>query len=770
MLQKNTLHSFKPSDKDLIASALPLVDALRSIVAVFRRQFLLILSVAISVLMCAGIFLLVAKPEYTARALLIIDAKNVQKKTTNDEDRPIDAGFIDSQTEILKSDNLAETVIKKLNLLDGPELLNQSDDPKRFTRAIRTFESRLTIRRIGSTYIIEISYRSQNADRAAQIANAVAEAYIADQLNAKYEAARRASVWLQERMNELHAQVADAETAIVNFRSKNNLVRTGGPDSKLVGQQQVNELNSQLVVAQAATADAKARLDRITEVLNSGSIDQTVTDTLKSELVSKLRSQYYELSFREADWSSRYGHDHLAAMGLRNQMQEVRKAIFDEVKRLAETYKSDFEIAKQREDNEKKELSRMVSQSQVSDSAQATVGQLESTAQSYKDLYTNFLQRYTESVQQQSFPISEARLISTASAPLGKSYPNVLMVASEACLLALMAGFGFGWLRDKSDGTFRTSESVEKALNLSCIALIPNIGSETNIGSEKRTGSALLGLGLTKLQRLFLSETPKVKAPKQRALKAKNFEVVREIHFGDESVVWTVFKQPLSLFSESLRSLKLSIDVSALVEKNKIIGFTSSLPNEGKSTVAMAMALLISQSGSRCVLVDCDLRNPTISGLLGSNASVGFMEVITGECSLDEALWRNHETNLEFLPIAPHFFANTADILASNSVRELFEELRQRYEYVIVDLSPVSPVVDVRATAHFVDSYIYVAEWGVTKSEVAQFALKNAPELRENILGVVLNKVDFNFMKHYGVKFEVYYNSDYHERYGVLKE
>ena len=208
-------------------------------------------------------------------------------------------------------------------------------------------------------------------------------------------------------------------------------------------------------------------------ILPDASFGATVADTLKNEVVSKLRSQYLELAAREADWSVRYGHDHLAVVNLRNQMREIRNSIFEELKRLGETYKSDYEIAKQREAGVQKELSQAISKSQETDTASVSLRELQSTAQTYKSLYDNFLQRYMESVQQQSFPITEARLISSASRPLRKSNPKTLLVLAIASIGGIALGFGIGILRDLSDRVFRTSSQVESSLQTDCIALVP---------------------------------------------------------------------------------------------------------------------------------------------------------------------------------------------------------------------------------------------------------------------------------------------------------
>jgi succinoglycan biosynthesis transport protein ExoP len=185
--------------------------------------------------------------------------------------------------------------------------------------AVNAFESNMTIRRVGLTYVIVIGFQSLSADRAAEIANAIANAYIDDQLEAKFDSARRAGVWLQARLRELREQASTAERAVVAFKNKNEMVDTGG---RTINEQQLAELNSELVVARSRTAEASARADRVKAVLANNSPEATVTatvaDTLKSEVITKLRSQYLELSRREADWIPRYGASHLAVVNVHN--------------------------------------------------------------------------------------------------------------------------------------------------------------------------------------------------------------------------------------------------------------------------------------------------------------------------------------------------------------------------------------------------------------------------------------------------------------------
>jgi polysaccharide biosynthesis transport protein len=794
MLQRNSLVTpYERSEDDESGSiADSAMNVVRLASGILRRQWILIFGITALFLAIAIIYLIVARPVFSAQAILIIDPKkepSFQRQSVQPSEAPLDSSFVSSQVEILKSDNVARAVLKKLNLTNDPEFggggsgsvntsssMNTEEDKKaalrREMKSVRTLVGNLTITRIGLTYIIQIAYRSLDPDRAAQVANAVADAYITDQLNAKYEAARRAAVWLQDRINELHDQVAAAETAVVDFRKKHNLVMTGGADNRLLGQQEVKELNTQLVTAGAATAEAKARLDRINEILNSGSVNATVSDTLKSDVVSKLRSQYFDLSLREADWSSRYGKDHLAAVNLRKQMQDIRDAIFQEVRRLGETYKSDLEIATQREQGLRKDLARAVGQSQTSDSAEITLRQLEATAQSYKTLYDNFLQRYTESVQQQSFPISEARLISPATPPNTRTSPKRLLILELSCLLGSSLGFGIGWFRDRLDSVFRTTEDVEYFLGLDCLALIPRSSGVASKPSLKALGTGGEWNSLYKelendpRKQTVSGSGPSTGSVSRSSMDARASTGLRRIMHHDNSAIWAASKRPLSVFTEALRALKLALDLNGLVRTSNIVGFTSSLPNEGKSTIAGALAQLISLAGARCLLVDGDLRNPTLSRQLAGGAHAGLLEVLSGKLRLEDVVWKDSSTNMSFLPmVARSRLTNTSDILASAAVQEFFANARESYDYIIVDFSPVSPVVDVRATARWVDAYVYVVEWGVTRPDLAKYALKKAPELREKILGAVLNKVDLNVLKRYGSKYKDYLSEKYSGRY-----
>jgi succinoglycan biosynthesis transport protein ExoP len=572
---------------------------------------------------------------------------------------------------------------------------------------------------------MDIDFTSISPEKAAKIANAIADAYIVDQLEAKYQATKRASVWLQDRIKELRTQATAAQRAVVAFKAKNNIVDTGG---RLMTEQQLAEVNSQLIMAKASTAEAKARLDRINDIMKQEIPDASVADALKNDTIIKLRGQYVDLAARAAEWAGRYGPNHLAVIRLRSQMREIRKNISDELSRIQQAYQSDYDIAKTREKSIKNSLENVVSETQLTNQAQVQLRELESNAQTYQAMYDNFLQAYMQATQQQSFPITEARLISAASRPLQKSRPRMLIVLGGSFAGGIILSFGFALFRELTDKVFRTSKQVEELLRTHCLTVLPAIKP-----SKARTNSA---------------------EPRERIIARR------------DPMLWSVYDSPFSRFTECVRSIKVALDLNSALRENKVVGITSSLPNEGKSTVAANLAQLIAHAGGKVLLVDLDLRNPSLTRSLTSEAH-GLIDVISGKSTFERQACKDPETQLEFLPSgASAKLLHTNEIIGSAAVRNLFEQLRSRYDYIIVDLPPLAPVVDVRTTVGLIDAYVYVVEWGRTQIDLVQHNLSNAVTVYDRLVGVVLNKADTAVLGRYEGYHGNYYYKKYYARYG----
>jgi succinoglycan biosynthesis transport protein ExoP len=231
-----------------------------------------------------------------------------------------------------------------------------------------------------------------------------------------------------------------------------------------------------------------------------------------------------------------------------------------------------------------------------------------------------------------------------------------------------------------------------------------------------------------------------------------------------------VLDQPFSNFSEALRTVKVTSDLSGILKAKKAMGILSTLPNEGKSTISANYAQLIAHGGSRAILIDADLRNPTLSRKLGYDGP-GLIDVLAGWKSLEDILLLDPRSGLRFLPAGPKSnMPHTNELLASDAMKKLISGLLETYDYLIVDLPPLIPVIDARASTNFIDTYLCVVEWGSTKVDLVRHGLSNAPEIYERLLGVVLNKVDMTTIGRYERHRSNYYYEKYRSRYSNLDQ
>ncbi|WP_424579824.1 AAA family ATPase [Bradyrhizobium sp. USDA 241] len=738
-------------------------------IGLLRRQYLVILVTAALAAAASLIYLRVVPPTYTAQVQILLANPRpqfVQQQSILAEPA-FDLNQIETQLQLLRSKAIAVEVIDQLKLADDSDFNasglslqsiwqriwswgktgSKKDGPSGTLREpsdaiVDAFLSRLSAGRVGHSNIIDISFSSSSAVRAAEIVNAVANTYVLDQLNARFDANRRATGWLQERLQELGDQALTAQRAVDIYKAQNNIVSL---DGKPITEQQITEINNRLAAARTQTSEATAKLARYEALLASDpkksssmvDLDAIGSDGLNSPIITALRQQYLELSRREAELTARVGRDHLAVVNIRNRIREFRVSIFDEVRRLAEVSRSEFELAKQRQDEIEKQLSKAVSQSRSINSAELTIKDLESRAKGLRSLHETFLQRYMGSAQQETFPVSESRVLFPASPPPTKSKPKTRLVLAFGIFGGLAIGIGLALLRNLMDRVFRTSSQVEAVLELPCLSMVPLL--------------------------------PAQKSPKPPVRpQASDDQVQQRIVSSPTAIHRTVVGMPLSRYTEAVRSIKLAIDHNPAKISSQVVGITSALPNEGKTTIAASLAQLIGHAGKRVIIVDCDLRNPSLSSILAPKAACGIIEVANGSRSLADAIWRDPTTNLAFLPAVRRGpLLHTSEILCADAISKLFDLLRNDYDYVIVDLPPLTPLVDVRATSSLIDCYILVIEWGRTKIDVVQHALHTAPNIHESLIGAVLSKTDTKAMARYDGHRSYYYHDSHYIRYGL---
>src|SRR5216683_680913 len=698
-----------------------------------REWRLIALVTGLSIVLGAT-YVALSPSKYTAQADMIIDTKRVTWTQTEmaSENRNVEDASVESEIETTKSEKVAEAVIRRLHLTEDPEFVGSGPGLRRrifslfkltgpeqepsndelVHRALGTVKDNLRVTRLGRSYIEQISYTSLGRDKAATIANAFADAYIEDQLQAKFEATRRASAWLEQRIGELRQQASNAYKEVQDFKSENSIII--GVDGKLASEVELDQLGIALAKARADTSQARAKLDRISRVLEQRSDkesfnipDPVVTDALSNPVITKLRQQFLDDQNKESEWSARYGADHTAARNLRAEMAALQRAIWDEISRIAESYKSELQIAKSQEESIDKRMIEVFQKSDAARQSQVRLRELETAANTYRGIYETFLSRFTQSVQQQSFPSTEARVVTVASPPGGPSSPKIGLTLALAAVCGLGLGLLSAFGREQMNRQIHTRAELESLLGTSCLAVLPAF------------------------------------AQKRPALRTK----------GATRDSGGVFRQiseaaPFSAVAEALRYIKVAIDLHPA--GGKVIGFVSALPGEGKTTVAAGFGAFVARNGGRTLLVDADLRNPSLTRTLGYNDAPGLLDMVADKSPFDDLVISDSRHKFDFLSASTRIKAsNSSDILNSPSMKQMLKAAKNDYDYVLVDLPPILPVVDVKAVAHLFDAFVLVVEWGSTSTDEVVRAVGASPILSERLLGAVLNKADEAVMRRF---------------------
>lgn len=725
------------SDFTLADAGQELVDFDR-LLAIYRRQWRLV-AVAVVVFLMLGIaYRVTAVPVYTASASVLID--NGAADVANQLSSLNLGGIVDdeptvlSQVEVLKSDTIALAVVDKLDLTQNPyfagssasaksllvSLLNvkgwfadaevSAPDPQAIREgAAARLQAGMDIQRIGRTYVLQISYTSPSPDLAARIANGISDAYLVDKLNSKYDATKRAGDWLQQRIEDLRKSALDTDLAVQKFRAINGLIASG--NGGLVSDQQLSQLNSAMIDAQADTARAQAKFDRVQSIIASGQTEAIVADVLDSSTITDLRKKYLAASKLQTEIAARLGPDHERAARLRAEMAEYERLMFGELQRIAESYKSELDVAKARERSLADSVATSTGIAAAAGETQVQLRELERTRDTYKTLYESFMARLQEATQQQTFPISNTRVISAATIPNRPSAPKTTIVLAMSMLLGGLFGVGLASVREFRDRFFRTGDQVRDELNLE-----------------------------------YLGIAPIVPVNRKQAIKPTG---TRNTAIADGGAASYVVSHPLSAFAETMRSAKLAVDIDKS-NRGSVIGVVSSLPGEGKSTIACNFAQLLAMQGAKTLLIDGDLRNPGATRYLGGHAQEGYLEAMLENRPVEELLLIDDQTKLAFLPaVVKRRVPHSSELLGSHAMRTLLAAAQKHFDYIIIDLPPLGPVVDARAISPLLDSLLLVVEWGRTSRKVVRSTILNDSDLFEKCAGVILNKVDTKKMKLY---------------------
>jgi polysaccharide biosynthesis transport protein len=740
------------------------IDLDRLFSALMRRIRLIGLCV-IAAMVLAGLYLLMTPPAYTAMTQILID-ENLSRYAENETDiqsaQQID-NRMSSAVEILKSKALALRVADDLKLadnalfLDPPEspvgllkgsiksivgLLKPSDPPVseeaasngRREKASAILQQSLDVNRVGRSSVIAIAVQSPQPLLSAQLAKAYAAAYLTEQLSANFNATERASDWLQERLTDLNRRSQEAALAVEEYKIKNGLI---SPRGELLSAQQLSDLTSQLIVAQADTATASARFSQYKAIIDQGpeaAVNNAIVSSTDggNSVIQDLRKRYQSASERERAVEEQFGADHPQAKLLATQKADIAQQIFRELQQMTSGFRNDYEVASSREKSLRDSIDRLAGSNSKANVSVVQLRELEQKAASLKTMYQTYLDRFEQATQQQSFPIAKARVISEPGVPTAPSSPKKTMTMALSIVLGLFVGGGLATALELKERSFRLGQDVRGRLGLRFLGYIPLLGSKRAKEREAEKAKARKSKG---------------PAPEPETDQAALEDAARFAR----KLTRVAVDHPRSAFAETLRNAKLACDVALPNRECRVIAVVSALSGEGKSTVAANLATMLGAMNKRTLLLDAD---PTAGGssiVLDTEPENGLLEVLRGDAPWTSAITIDSKANLAVLPIASknNALPHTSELLASPEMGRLMDTVSSRFEYIVVDLAPLVPTIDAKAFSPYVDAYLFVVEWGETPVKLVDSILEAEPGIAGKTVGVILNKTDMDELTKY---------------------
>lgn len=717
---------------------------LREIAKILRRRWRIVVAAPAALFVAALLFVLTATPQYMATSTVLVDPRRANIVDTTQtvlSNFGTDDATIESQALLVQSVAILRQAVIKMKLFEDAEFVppptlmgtikglfrssrpTDDTDPQEIatSRAVDALQQRLKVIRQGTTFLVDINVRSESPKKAAAIANSIADAYFGEQVRSKYEATRIASSWLNTQIEMLRKRVTASERAVEDFRSANNLTVSQGVT---VNDQQITDLNNKLIEARVQTAEARAKFDQTQKMAKSGGDPSAINAAITSDIITKLRTQYADITKSEADLSSKYGARHPLVANVRAQLQDTQKLITEEVRRIQQATRHDYEVARSREESLQASLAELQGVSTVSSQAQVQLHELRREAEANRTLYESYLARYKEATAQESLEMPDSRVVTRASIPLAPSFPKSTLIIGLALALGVGIGCAAAFLVDYLDRRVKTLDQAEDLLGLPALAAVPLVDARDLARLAKR--------GRDSLQRHDPNATGLLPPPLQPPL----------MRYATEA--------PSSFFAESVRAIRLSIQRALRIKPAQIILVTSAIDNEGKTTVAVNLALSLASLGIRTLLVDCDLRNPETTRSLSPRASSGLLQVALGREPLERAILIDRSTGLSILPAPPGEYSHlTTEFMFSDKIGHVFQHLRQHYELIILDSPPLVPLVDGRALAEHADQILLALAWDKTPLDAALHAVDLLEPVRDRILGTVLTRVDLHRLRFY---------------------
>ncbi len=702
---------------------------LRDIFAMIRRRKATIIATVLISTLITAVVVSVLPPTYSAVASIAMDRRgmNIGNWEQVTSELPGDESTFSSEIEVLRSRNLASRVVEQLELTRNPEfnvalrqdigwlakargILNSfnSQDTPRLTReeleqiqtvaTVSKFLDALDVGQVGnSSRVIEIEFTSRDRNLAPVVANTIAEAYLQSQVETKLEAGNQANKLLNEQIAALRMKVEESESAVEEYRKASGLLK--GKDVTLTAQQTA-EVNSQLVLAESAWAEAEARYQQIQSLMDSAGGAESAAQVLDSPLVKSLREEQSTIERNLAELSIVYGPRHPTIIKLEAEKADLERTIQTEMSKIVQGYQNEVEIARARYEAMRRSLEKLERQVGQANSAEIELRSLEREARANQSMLESFLTRFKETSAQQDLGLfmPDAKIISHAVAPLNPSFPNKKLFLALAIVTSSILGLLVVFVLENMDQGIRSSVDVEERLGVPLLALVP----------------ALKGFR------------------RSRKLPANYLVENRS-----------------SALAQSIRALQTGISLGDFEKKPESILITSVEPGEGKTTISACLARTLAIAGTRVVVIDADFHKPSLAKALGVKNEIGFADWLAGNAELQDVVRRDKLTSASYIT-AGNTTSSSPTLLESEKARKFLHTLWVIFDVVIIDSPPLLAVADARILSDIVDATVLVARWGETKRNVVGMGVRQILSSGGNLAGIVLSQVDVQKNAMYG--------------------
>lgn len=706
---------------------------------VLRKRGWTILTAFVALFLTVLVGSRMEKPVYRARTLVEIDKED--PNVANPEELfhldEVSDAYLETQYKILASDDLAERVIRELHLDRDSEFLPPSTawlwpfvsaqassgppridgtaplDPLVHETVLTRFQDRLDIRPIRRSRAVEIRFDSQDPRLAERAVNAVAENYIQKNLEARWNAAQKASVWLSQQLTDMKSKLEKSEDDLQKYAASNDLLflETDKGNAESIINQSVREIQEELTRAEADRFEKES----VFRLLQSGDYS-ALPGVLDNKLLQDLTVKLADLQREHAQLAATFTENYPKVKETQSQIDEIQSSLERERWRAAQKISNDYFAALRREKLVQQSFGQK--QGEANQIAQKSVqyGILSREVDSNKKLYEGLLERLKEAGVSEGLKASNIRVVDPGTVPFRPIAPNYPLNLGLAVFLGLGLGVGMAFLQEHLDQTIRCGDDVFQCLGVPVLGFIPTYDA---LNGGKR--------------HLFA----RAHRDPNRGLAASN-GVYAGAPIPDPA--WDELDvHQGSAFSEAFRELRTSVILSASRRFANSILVTSAQPSEGKTTVAVNLAFSLAQLGQPALLVDADMRRPSLQRYFPPKSSE-LSRYLAGHGTWQHMVYPTPIPRLFILHCGP-IPENPSELLSSDRMRLLLKEAMAAYRFVIIDSPPLLHRADSRILGSMVGATILVVKGGRTPRQIVQYAESQVRSVGTNLIGVVLNNL-----------------------------